>query len=463
MHGSKPLGSIFSPRGSRAVKDRRHFLRLAATGLMGGLVLRLDREARGAVTTTPRFVLYNHGNGLQKVHLDKTQLQTPDSFQLASFMKHFEPFQSELTVAQNLYCTRGEYLHGNASSALSCTERGAELSIEGVTDLVVGGVTIDQLIANELSKDSRLRSVVLGHPFDVSFGNCAQGTILGRARKEPVYPTLDPVKAHEQIFGVGNQDEVLVQLEKSYLDFLKDDIQTFQSELPVLEKQKLEQYLESVREIERALAGGVAGACPAIAPQEFTQGEAKDFQGHTQGSNNPAFWRYMCDLGVAALQCGATRQVTMLHTYACVHMMYEFDGVARNHHQDIGHGDEEGTFCEKILGFHAEQVAYMYQKLKQIPEGAGTMADSLLMAWLSDGGGYHHGGTQAHSMIWLGKGNGRLKTGQWRRFVEGVGPNFAEHALGRAHITTAQALGLELNEFGDGVDPCTGPLPGLLT
>jgi len=445
------------------VRGRRDFMRLAATGLIGGLVLRLEREAQGAADIPPRFILYNHCNGLQKFHLDKTVVQTAESFQLASFMTHFEPHKADLTVVQNLYCRPGQYLHGNASSALSCTDRGAEISIEGVTELVVGGTTIDQLIADKLSAGSRLRSVVLGHPFEVTYGNCAQGTIVGTARNEPVYPTLDPIKAHAQIFGVRDQNEVLVGLQKSYLDFLKDDIQTFQAQLPSAEKQKLEQYLESVREIERSLAGGVAGVCPDLAPQEFQQGEAVDIQGHTQGSNNPAFWRYMCDLGVAAMQCGATRAVTMLHTYGCAHIMYEFDGLARNHHQDLGHGDEEGPFMEKVLGFHAENVAYMYQKLKQIPEGAGTMADSTLMAWMSDGGGYHHGGNQAYSMIWLGKGAGRLKTGQWRRFIEHVGPNLAEYPLGCAHITTAQALGLDLASFGDGTDPCNGPLPGLLT
>jgi len=435
---------------------------LAASTLVGGVVLRLDREARGQTSNKPRFVLYNHCNGLQAFHLNKCTVRTPQDFTLAGFMTHFEPYKAELTVAQHMYCKPGEYLHGNASSALSCTDRGAQISIEGITELVVGGPTIDQVIANHLGQNERLRSVVLGHPFDVSYGNCAQGTIIGRARNEPIYPTLDPVKAHELIFGMQDQDEVLLNLQKSYLDFVKDDIQAFHAELPSAEKQKLEQYLESVREIERALAGGLAAGCQQVAPQEFQQTEEADFEGHVQNANNPAFWRYMCDLGVAALACGATRQVTMLHTYGCIHMMYRFDGVSRNHHQDVGHTDEQGEFMDKVLGFHAEHVAYMYGKLKQMPEGGGSMADSTLMAWMSDGGGTHHGGIKSHSMIWLGKGNGRLRTGQWHRYTEGIGPNWPEHALGCAHITSAAAVGLDLATFGDGTDPCNGPLPELL-
>lgn len=443
-------------------RDRRRFLALAASGLVGGLVLRLDREARGAVDSTPRFILYNNANGLQKLHLDKSTVRLPQDFTLESFMTHFEPHKAELTVVQNLYCSLGEYLHGNASSALACAGRGAADGATGVSEMVVGGPTVDQVIADQVSQQERLRSLVLGHPFDVNDGNCVQGTIVGRAKNDPVYPVLDAVRAHELVFGptqqgLPGQNEVLLARQKSYLDFIKDDINGFQAELPAAERQKLDQYLTSVREIERALAGGVSATCPKLAVQSFGQGSADDAEGASVNSNNPAYWRYMCDLGVAALQCGATRQVTMLHSYGCVHLMYEFDGAERNHHEDVCHTDEAGDFMQKLLGFHAESVAYMYQKLKSVPEGAGTMADSLLMAWMSDGGGTHHNGTNSHAMIYLGKGNGRLKTGQWLRFDE------KQHSLASAHLTTAQAMGLDLQTFGDGTDPCPGPLPGLLT
>ncbi len=417
-------------------------------------MLRLDREARGAVDSSARFILYNHANGLQKFHLDKSTVSSPGSFQLASFMTHFEPHKADLTVVQNLFCKTGEHLHGNASSALSCTQRGAIIDVGGSSEMVVGGPTIDQVIANELGQQTRLRSLVLGHPFPVSDGNCAQGTIAGRAKNEPVYPTLDPVKAHELVFGMGGkQDEVLIARQKSYIDFIKDDVATFQGELPAAERQKLEQYLESIREIERALASGSVGGCQDPGSQSF------NLEGPMggDGANNPKFWQYMCDLAVAAVQCGATQQVSLLHTYGCVHMTYEFDGVTRIHHQDVAHGDEEGEFMAKILGFHAQQVAYVYQKLKDAKTAAGSLADSTLMAWMSDGGGQHHGGVDSHPMIYLGRANGRLKGGQWLRLQQG------QTALACAHLTTARAIGLELQTFGDGTDPCSGPIPGVLS
>lgn len=416
---------------------------------------RLDREARGhSADPKARFILYNHCNGIQKIHLDKSAVRSPTDFDLASFMTHFSPYQAELSVVQNLYCSPGAYLHGNASSALSCTQRGGNTGsfngAAGISTMVVGGPTIDQLIATHLGQEERLRSLVLGHPLAITDGNCTQGTIIGRDKDQPVYPTLDPILAHQLVFGVAGQNQILIAQNKSYLDFLKDDIKGFQAELPASERQKLEQYLESVREVEQALSGGL-GSCPDMESQPFD--EVKPGTTH----NSPAFWRYMCDLAVAALQCGATRQVSMLHSSGCVHLQYTFDGATRNHHEDVCHTDEGGEFMEKILGFHAEHFAYMYQKLKAIPEGGGTMADSLLMAWMSDSGGAHHGGTRSHTMVMLGKGNGAIRPGQWFRYPE------EKHPLGRAHITLARATGLKLSSFGDGSDPCNGPLPELMT
>jgi hypothetical protein len=456
IEGMSSQPAVRRARPYRLARDRRRFLALAASGLVGGLVLRLDREAQGALgDAAQRFILYNHGNGLQKMHLDKSQVRSPSDFTLASFMSHFEPHQAELTVLQNFYCTPGTYLHGNASSALSCADRGQPEGASGIAEIVVGGPTFDQVIADAISTEARLRTLVLGHPFRITDGNCVQGTVVGRARNEPVFPTLNAKEAHELVFGVSGQDEVLVARRKSFLDFLQDDIQSFHSELPNSERQKLEQYLESVREVERAYAGGGLG-CPQLGAQDFEQREAADFEGAVNSANNPAFWRYMCDLAVAALQCDAARQVSMLHTYGCVHFMYEFDGKRRNHHEDVAHTDEAGSYMEQLLGFHAEHVAYMYGKLKAVPEGTGTMADNLLMVWMSDGGGQHHDGTRTHPMIYLGNAGGRLKSGQWLKFEEG------RYSLACAHLTTLRALGLDVATFGDGTDACNGPVPGVL-
>lgn len=422
---------------------------LAGCGVVGGMMTKLDREARGVEPPERRrFLLYNHCNGLQNFHLNQSEVTTPSSFTLNSFMQPFAPHQAELTVVQNLFCNTGRYLHGNASSALSCADRGAPSAAAGISPMVVGGPTIDQIIATALHEredsKTKLRTLVLGHPLVIQDGNCVQGTIVGTGQNEPVFPMLDAVEAHQTIFGVTNQDEVLAGLEQSYLDFVKDDIAAFEAELPSPERQKMQQYLNSVREVEQSLTS--LANCEEVRPQTFPQ----------QTKNDPAFWRYMQDLAVIALSCEATHQVSMLHTYGCVHFRYLFDGEEKNHHETVSHEEENGPFMEKILRFHAEQVVYMYERLKEIPEGDGTMADSLLIQWMSDGGGMHHNGAGQHPVVFLGTAGGALKGQQWLRFDDD------ELALACAHVTSARAMGLEMDTFGDGTDPCAGPIPGVL-
>ncbi|MEM9459771.1 MAG: DUF1552 domain-containing protein [Myxococcota bacterium] len=427
---------------------RRRFLALAGCGLVGSMMVRLDREARGIEpTSTRRFILYNHCNGLQNHHLEQSTVDGPSTFTLRSFMEAFVPHQSALTVVQNLYCSTGRYLHGNGSCALACADRGPPDGAAGISPKVVGGVTIDQLIATALQEqdpDVKLRTLVLGHPLTISNGNCVQGTIIGTGDNEPLYPILDAEEAHQTIFGVTNQDEVLRDLQKSYLDFVKDDIQAFEAELPGQERQKMQQYLDSVREVEKSFTN--LANCDEIPAQSFEH----------QTHNFPEYWRYMQDLAVIALSCGATRQATMLHTYGCVHFNYTFDGETKNHHERVSHEEENGPFMEKILRFHADQVVYLYERLAEIPEGDGTMADGLLIQWMSDGGGRHHNGADRHPVVFLGAAGGAMNTGQWLRFSND------EYSLACAHVTAARAMGLELDTFGDGQDPCNGPLPGAL-
>lgn len=437
-------------------RGRRSFLALASTGLVGGIALRLDQEARGQASNKARFVYYNHCNSMQTTQLNKSMVSTPSDFELRGFMTEFEPHRADLTVVQRMHCQPGNYLHGNAHSAMSCTQRGDNTGAfgggAGITDKLIGGATIDQVIANHLHDGERLRSLVLGHAQATRDANCTQGTIIGSAEDRPIYPTIDPVAAHESVFGVGGQDEVLVALEQSYLDFVKDDIQAFNQQLPSFERQKFEQYLESVRELERSLATGLSGAsCPNVEAQRFPNAE----EGTTR--NHPAYWNYMADLAVAAMQCGATRQVTMLHSFGCIHLRYTFDGATKNDHQEVCHKEEDGPFRENVLRFHAETLVHMYDRLKQIPEGSGTMADNTLMVWSSDGGGKHHRGNSTHNMVFLGRGNGALQGERWVKLGGG------DYPLGSAHLTSALTMGLELETFGDGTDDVDRPIAEVLS
>ena len=435
-------------------RGRRTFLALGATALVGGVLTRLDREAHGQASSKPRFVLYNYANGIQSVQLDKSTVRSPTDFDLAGFMTPFEPYKSDLTVLQHMYNTVGQHTHGNASSFLSLQPRGGEpRKANGVvgTSKIVGGATIDQVLARHLHGDEPLRTLVLGHKLVASNNNCSQGTIVGRGDKDPIFPITNPLDAHETVFGVGgNQATVLVGLEESYLDYIKDDVASFQATLPGAEKQKLEHYLTSVREIETAAA--------AIATLDCKAGPKEAHRDATSTLNNEDYWNYMVDLGAVALACGATRQLSLIHTHACIHMYYMLNGKRLDHHEHLGHQDEAGENMRKVMQLHSESVARLWKRMKETPEGAGTMADNMLVHFSSDCGGLHHRGSGMHNIVYLGDAGGKWKSGQWIKMKRSPGgsgakPAAGARALGEAYITVAQALGLNLETFGSGRDP----------
>lgn len=415
-------------------------------------MLRVDREARGQIDGRQRYILYNHCNGISPQELDKSDVRSTTDFDFGSFMTPFTPHKADVTVMMMMYCSPGKFLHGNRSGALACAGNGR----------AVGGATIDQVIADHLHGGEPSRSIVLGHAQRIRSADCTQGTIIGRGNNEPVFPTIDPVVAHQQVFGVGGQDETLLKLRRSYLDFIKDDLQAFEATLPAAEQAKVQQYSQSIRELEQSFAGAVSGASCATTPSQT-------FEGTESGStrNNPEYWAYMCDLAAAALACGTTRQATLLHGSGCSHQTYNFDGDVRDHHQVChdyyGYGranknaQNTPAYMRSILEFHARSVVRIYDRLKQVPEAGGSMADSLLIQWMSDGGGQHHHGTDEHNVIFLGRGNGKLATERWVRYKR------RERPLGEAHLTSALAVGLELETFGNGSDNISNPLSEVLT
>lgn len=433
-------------------------LALFAVPVVGPLARALVGEAR-AQTLSPRrrFIVYSHANGLQLAKVRETTWDPAGGFRFAGCLAPLARHARDLTVLEQFFCTNGAYLHGNLSAAYTCSSRGTiRDSGSGAATRLAGGASIDQVIAAEISRGSRFPSLVMGMPFSVSGGNCSYGALMATGDNKPVYPDVDPAKVYARLFGVTgavNGAELLTRLKarRSQLDHLLAEIKELEATLPARERQKLQQYLESLSALEREIATQAAtpqGECRAAAP---SPGPAR------VGSNDPRLWKTFLDLAIAALRCNQTQQISLVHTYGCVHLSYNFDGVSKNHHETVCHQEETGPFLTRILAWHAEQVAYLYDQLKQIPEGGGTMADSTLLMWMSDGGGRHHNGTRMHPVVLLGRAGGRWRAGQYRTWAQN------QVSLARVHCTVANAMGLPLKTFGDGRDPCEGPLGELLS
>ena len=422
--------------------------------VLGAAFHSLAAEADAQDMNRSRFVLYNHANSLQIQKVGESSWTPDGGFNLIGALAPLAPHASDLLVVERMYNNNSTYLHGNNSSAYSCASRGSNaIDAAGGAPKLVGGVTIDQLIAQQISRPGegsiRTQSLVLSNPIAVVGGNCSYGTIVGSADNVPVFPMTNPLAAFERLFGMPSEDPALVarlRARQSQLDHLREEIQTVNATLPNEQQQSLDLYLTSIRALEldiaRLLEGGGLTCEGPEAPAPATDNIS---------SNNPALWKTFIDLGVAALRCGLTRQLTLLHTYGCIHWMYEFDGERKNHHETVCHEEETGPFMTKILSWHAEQVAYLYSQLK-----ASGQAEDTVVLWMSDGGGQHHGGADKYPAVLLGEPGRILDTGKWVNYAAG------ETSLARFHLTLANAFGSTITSFGDGTDPGTGVLSELL-
>lgn len=421
--------------------------------VLGTLFQSLATEAEAQATDRTRFILYNHANSLQLQKVSESSWTPGGGFNLRGALAPLAPHASDLLVVERMYNNSSTYLHGNNSSAYSCATRGTGLGAAGGADKLVGGITIDQLIAQQISRPGengvQTQSLILSNPIAPIGGDCSYGTIVGTADNVPAFPITNPLEAYERLFGVPSEDPALVArltARRSQLDHLRQEIATVNATLPAEQRQSLDLYLTSIRALEldiaRLLEGGGLTCEGPPEPNAATQNTRV---------NNPALWKTFLDLGVAALRCGMTRQLTLLHTYGCIHWTYEFDGERKNHHETVCHEEETGPFMTKILAWHAEQVAYLYSQLKE----SGQAEDTVIL-WMSDGGGQHHGGANKYPAILLGTPGRVLDTGKWVHYAEG------DTALARFHLTLANAFGSPITSFGDGADPGTGPLTELL-
>lgn len=422
--------------------------------VLGSLFHSLAIEAEAQDTDRTRFILYNHANSLQLQKVNESSWTPGGGFNLNGALAPLAPHASDLLVVERMYNNNSTYLHGNNSSAYSCASRGSNnIGAAGGADKVIGGITIDQLIAQQISRPGegsvQMQSLVLSNPIAVVGGNCSYGTIVGTGDNVPAFPMTNPLAAYERLFGMPSEDPALVArltARRSQLDHLRQEIATVNATLPAEQRQSLDLYLTSIRALELDIARLLEGGGLTCEGPEAPSPATENIQ-----VNNPELWKTFLDLGVAALRCGMTRQLTLLHTYGCIHWGYDFDGERKNHHETVCHEEETGPFLTKILAWHAEQVAYLYSELK-----ASGQAEDTVVLWMSDGGGQHHGGANKYPAILLGEPGRILDTGKWVNYADG------DTALARFHLTLANAFGSPITSFGDGTDPGTGVLSELL-
>lgn len=423
--------------------ERRSFLRGlalgAATPLLGPLVGRLVREARGQTSRRQSLVVITDGNGWGHQSMNRnselldTRVDSETDWDLPSVLAPFAPFADRVTIARRF--NNFGSLHGSGWSTLT----GVRSEGQGP-----GGISLDRLVARAQGQEDAFSSIALG----VSTRNdrpppCTSAD--GRLQPFPAFGA--PTEAHRALFGgVAGAG---ADAESSLLDRLVDDVSRTRAGLASHERAHLDQMLASYRSLETQLVARRAIFETRPPP------EAPGVEGSTL---QRAVIEAHADLVAQAIGFGLTHVAHLsLLGFDAHNVGWGFLGHPGDAHEQVAHVSgpynraASTAAYRDIITFKAEVIARMYGALAEIPVEGGTAADRTVFVWINSGGGKHHHGNNYHPVVVIGDAGGRLRAGH---YLELSSPRF----IGDAFLAIAQGLGVEVDGFGD-PERSAGPAP----
>ena len=363
--------------------------------------------------------------------------------ELSPILRPLAPHKDHLTVVTNMEL-RNAYpgTHATSNSAyLSC----AKAKLTESSDYYLG-TTVDQIAAKEIGQDTRLPSLELGMEILDVVGQCDDGfacvyqnNLSWSSPTTPLPYEAHPRKVFGRLFGEGSPEERSKTLKKkaSMLDRVKSDISRLQRELGAGDRARIDQYLNSVREVERRIQIAESGASEetTVPDMERPVGVPAAYADHV---------RLMFDLQVLALQADITRVITFQLAREGSTRSYNEIGVSEPHHPLTHHGNDPTKIAKvaKINEYHVSLFGYLIEKLKTTPDGEGSLLDHSLYLY-----GSGMGDPNLHDHINLpimvaGGGAGRMKGGRHIRYADRT-------PLANLHLTLLQKAGVQMDSFAD--------------
>lgn len=376
--------------------------------------------------------------------------------ELTKTLKPLDPYRGDLTILGNLTHNNGRALLDGAGDHGRCC--GSYLTgIQPKKSLsdIRNGISCDQIVANEVGRQTRFPSLELGIEDARQAGDCDSGyacaytnNLAWRSETQPLPPVLDPRALFERLFGKGANlsPEARAQqarYRRSILDFVSADTQKLQKDLGPTDRRKLDEYLSSIREIERQIERAEKDNSQIDPKMEKPYGVPADFAEH---------FKLMSDMLTVALQADLTRVFTFLVTREGTSRAYREIGISDGHHPLTHHRNDPAMMdkVSEINLYHMKQFAAWVEKLKSIKEGDRSLLDNSMIVYgagLTDGNRHNHEDLPA---LLVGSGGGFIKTGYRRVYRK-------ETPMSNLFLTMMDRMGVRVEHFGD----ATGRLQGL--
>jgi hypothetical protein len=436
---------------------RRTFLRglgaAIALPLFDGMVPAFAAAGKSVAASPSRMAFIYAANGIimEEWTPSTGASEAPLPATLPSILQPIEPFRQHLIVMSGLASDParahgdgpGDHARSAAAYLTSVHPKktfGADIEVD---------VSIDQLVARKIGSETKFASLELGCEQGLLAGNCDNAyscaytnTISWRAASSPLPPEVNPRAAFERLFGSGDIEQDPVRrarqqtYDKSILDFVLEEASRLKGTLGATDRRKLDEYLFSVRDIEKRIVA-IERDSDAAPPEMQKPGRSipQDFTVHS---------RLMLDILAVAFQTDSTRVSTLMFGLEQSNRNFNEINIPESHHGLSHHrGDQEKIAkLAQINRYQMEQFAYFLEKMSSIEDGDGTLLDHSMIIYgasLADANRHQHDDLPT---ILAGGAAGLKPGGRHVRYPD-------ETPMANLFVAMADKMGATVDSFGD--------------
>jgi hypothetical protein len=398
-----------------------------------------------AAAKIPRFVGIFNPHGWEPAHWAMNEGALSD---LPFILKPLEPWADSITVISGLDATSsmppaGETGGDHSRSAAVFSGVRPKKTVSADIHL---GMTIDQMIAQKYGRATQLPSLQVKCEDQSSLATCPWGyscsyvnSVSWAGPSKPLPFEANPQVVFERLFGDGSSPEDRLarkQAKSSLLDAVTYEIGRLNRTLPGTDRARLSEYLDDIREIERRLQN-VSKSTDLSANTQVPFGIPESFTEHIN-----LLW----DLQVLAFRADITRVSTLMYAHDVSMRVYPESGVTSGNHPTSHHGGRPAQVenWAKINRYHVQCLTPFLDKMKQTPDGDGSLLDHTLIFWasnMSDGNLHSHKGVPN---MFIGGAMGRHKGG---RYIARTG------TTANLLLTALQMFEIEKESIGDSTAP----------
>ena len=392
-------------------------------------------------TFPKRFGVLFMGNGINEEHWSAEG--SGADLKLGGTLEILEPLKSKINVIDGLFvkALTGQGIHPAQTGSLLS---GAHIQKGAILH---SGISVDQMMANTVGQDTPQSSLVLAceQPMtgyhETNFSLAYSSHISWQTPDSPVPVEVYPSLAFDNLFeNRGSLRNI------SILDRVRDRAQVLTTKISSTDKTKLDEYLTSVREVEKRVDAmrktkdqaddqAKLHNRPAFTMERPANGLPEDLRQHA---------KLMCDIIAIAFQTDKTRVASLVIAHDLSAMYYPFLEVREGHH--AASHDNLSAGYERITRFHLSQLAYLAGKLDSMPEGDGTVLDHSCLMFLSNmWAGRKHDNARLPLVLAGGLG-GTLQTG---RALNYLNDGEDKRKMCSLYLSLMDRMGVKLAQFGD--------------